>query len=148
MEKEILLEESLKRFNSILRYNYYLNESEKPLKDGVEINQYDAEGRKQGYWEEYVEDLTVWDEPETEFLFKGSYKDGKKDGYWEMYYPGDSQIMEKGNYKDGKKIGKWRHYADDGGDYTEFDYDKKSDKKSDLKKMTGLLKMAIDRSNK
>ena len=51
---------------------------EQPIKDGIRINQYTRDGKKDGYWEEY------WENGKLES--KGSYKDGKEDGVWEHYW--------------------------------------------------------------
>ena len=47
---------------------------EQPIKDGVRINQYDMEGIKQGYWEEY--------ENGGKYTTKGDYVNGLRNGIW------------------------------------------------------------------
>ena len=90
---------------------------EQPIKDGNPINQYDNEGFKQGYWEEYHDN--------GELFFKGNYKDDKKDGYWE-YYWSNGNVYSKGNYKNGGYDGEWFYYHPDGRlEYKElYEYDK------------------------
>ncbi len=51
---------------------------EQPIVDGVQINQYDMEGRKQGYWEDYFNNGKLYS--------KGNYVNGKEEGVWEWYY--------------------------------------------------------------
>lgn len=72
-----------------------------PIKDGVRINQYDIDGRKQGYWEYYFDD--------GEIQSKGSYINGKEEGIWEWYYYFSSVeynfLHIRSTYKDGKLNG-------------------------------------------
>jgi len=84
MKNKIFIPRKLSEGDS--RYNE-LNNSQ-PIKDGKRINQYDYEGRKQGYWEHYYSNGKLFS--------KGSYKDGKKDGYWECYYK-NGQLWRKTN---------------------------------------------------
>jgi antitoxin component YwqK of YwqJK toxin-antitoxin module len=60
--------------------------------NGVRINQYDMDGRKQGYWEDYYDNGKLWS--------KGSYVNGLRDGYWE-YYDINGGIWLKGNFING-----------------------------------------------
>ena len=78
---------------------------DQPIVNGKPINQYDMDGLKQGYWEEYEED--------DNSIQKGSYKDGKEDGYWE-YYGENGNLTSKGLYKDGGLEGEWKFYNDAG----------------------------------
>jgi hypothetical protein len=71
--------------------------------DGVQINQYDMGGKKQGYWEKYDEDN----------IEKGNYVDGKEEGIWEYFYP-NGQLSMKGSYKNGEYNGKWVFFHEDG----------------------------------
>jgi len=72
---------------------------DQPIVDGIQINQYDMEGNKQGYWEEYDGDN----------MEKGNYVDGKEEGLWETYYS-NGNLMYKGPYKNGLKDGIWELY--------------------------------------
>jgi hypothetical protein len=74
------------------------------LVDGVRINQYDMDGRKQGYWEDYYKN--------GDLLSKGSFKNGKRDGYWEWY--DDGKLNYNGSYKDGEWDGIWGFYNENG----------------------------------
>ena len=85
------------------RYSDWNNSQ--PIKDGVRINQYDPEGRKTGYWEEY------WDNGALDR--KGSYINGLMDGMWEIYYI-DGELYSRGSYKDGERNGEWFYYNYDG----------------------------------
>jgi antitoxin component YwqK of YwqJK toxin-antitoxin module len=76
-----------------------------PIKDGKRINQYDNEGNKTGYWEEY------WDNGALDR--KGSYINGLMDGMWEIYYI-DGELYSRGPYKDGERNGEWFYYNYDG----------------------------------
>jgi hypothetical protein len=81
------------------RYSDWNNSQ--PIKDGKKINQYDGEGRKQGYWEEYYNNGAL--------DRKGNYINGEKEGYWEFYYKNGFPEC-KGVYKDHKGNGIWRFY--------------------------------------
>jgi hypothetical protein len=77
-----------------------------PIIDGIKINQYGIDGRKQGYWEEYYDN--------GQLDTKGNYINDEKDGYWEWYYSnGDPEC--KGSYKNGKGEGTWRFYDKNDG---------------------------------
>jgi antitoxin component YwqK of YwqJK toxin-antitoxin module len=52
------------------------------------LNQYNSQGQKHGYWEEY-KDRPFWQ--------KGNYENNKKHGYWENYYD-NSEIKYKTFY--------------------------------------------------
>ena len=86
--------------NDDSRYAEWNNQQ--PIKDGKRINQYDPEGNKTGYWEEYYYDGTL--------EFKGSYKNKKLIGEWKDYFlTGElNQISFYSNT--GRKIGKWIIY--------------------------------------
>ena len=86
------------------RYSDWNNSQ--PIKDGVRINQYDPEGRKTGYWEEY------WD-GSTKLYSKGKYKKGNQEGMWE-YYENNGDLWIKGNYIDGEADGIWEDYWSNG----------------------------------
>jgi antitoxin component YwqK of YwqJK toxin-antitoxin module len=68
---------------------------EQPIIDGVQINQYDSEGNKDGIWEYYYSN--------GQLRFKNSFKDGEKDGIWE-YYWGNGELHSKELYKDDKFV--------------------------------------------
>ena len=69
---------------------------EQPIKDGVRINQYDSEGRRQGYWEYYYSNGNL--------SSKGNYINGKNDGVWEFYWNNGNLPLSKELYSDGKLI--------------------------------------------
>ena len=78
------------------RYTEWNNSQ--PIKDGIRINQYDHEGRKQGYWVE----LYNFPINEKKLTVKGNYINGKKDGYFIIYYPSGTVYL-KSFFKDGKR---------------------------------------------
>ena len=78
---------------------------EQPIKDGKEINQYDSEGNKQGYWENYNTNGKIES--------KGNYINNIRDGYWEYYYP-NGQLFIAGGYNNNQLVGEWLEYFDNG----------------------------------
>jgi antitoxin component YwqK of YwqJK toxin-antitoxin module len=64
-----------------------------PVVNGIQINQYDMDGRKQGYWEDYYVGS-------DDIFSKGAYLDGKMDGMWEWYW-NDGSLWSKGNHING-----------------------------------------------
>jgi antitoxin component YwqK of YwqJK toxin-antitoxin module len=71
---------------------------DQPIVDGVQINQYDIDGVKQGYWEEFNGDGILYS--------KGSYVNGKEEGIWEWYYNleyygGSNFLSVRSTFKDG-----------------------------------------------
>jgi antitoxin component YwqK of YwqJK toxin-antitoxin module/GH24 family phage-related lysozyme (muramidase) len=78
---------------------------EQPIKDGVRINQYDNEGRKQGYWEQYYDDGSLDG--------KGNYVNDMEDGYWEWYHE-NGQLASQGLSVDNQRDGIWEIYYDNG----------------------------------
>jgi antitoxin component YwqK of YwqJK toxin-antitoxin module len=76
---------------------------EQPVVDGKRINQYDSEGRKDGYWET----------DNGELFSKVYYKNGVRDGIWEIYW-NSGDLYYKGMYINGKKDGLWEWYYEDG----------------------------------
>jgi antitoxin component YwqK of YwqJK toxin-antitoxin module len=84
---------------------YTEHNNAQPIKDGIRINQYDIDGNKTGYWEEYHDNGNLW--------YKGSYKDGEMDGYW-VWYHSNGKLDSKGNYVDGERDGIWTDYHDNG----------------------------------
>jgi antitoxin component YwqK of YwqJK toxin-antitoxin module len=63
--------------------------------NGVRINQYDMDGRKQGYWEYYYENGRI--------RSKGNYVNGIWEGNWEWYYD-NGKISSKASYVNGYVI--------------------------------------------
>ena len=63
-----------------------------PIVDGKRINQYDMEGIKQGYWEEYYYNDQLW--------YKGSYVNGDMDGMWSEYRD-DGKLLLKTLFRNG-----------------------------------------------
>jgi antitoxin component YwqK of YwqJK toxin-antitoxin module/GH24 family phage-related lysozyme (muramidase) len=98
---------------------------EQPIVDGVQINQYTHDGKKDGIWEWYYDNGNLWSKGsyinglrdgyfeyygvDGELLYKGYYKDDKMDGIWEEYYE-NGQLKSKGSYKDDLKDGIWEEY--------------------------------------
>jgi antitoxin component YwqK of YwqJK toxin-antitoxin module len=76
-----------------------------PIINGKPINQYDGEGRKQGYWEHNAND--------DEYKRSGSYINDKKVGVWEWYYD-DGQLWYKGLFVNDKMEGIWEFYDENG----------------------------------
>ena len=75
------------------------------------INQYNTNGKEDGYWERYHSNGQLW--------YKGNYINGNRDGYWEGYYD-NGKLRYKGNYINGKKDGYWEVYHDGKLWYKEF----------------------------
>ena len=89
------------------RYSDWNNSQ--PIKNGKPINQYDSEGRKQGYWEEYWVGT-------NKLNSKGFYKDDKQDGVWKHYHhKGDDILWYEESHKNGKLIKTLLYYYDDNG---------------------------------
>jgi antitoxin component YwqK of YwqJK toxin-antitoxin module len=78
---------------------------EQPVVNGIQINQYDLDGIKQGYWEDYYLNGVL--------SYKGSFINGKKDGVWEEYWR-NGKLYSKGNYVNGIWEGNWEWYYDNG----------------------------------
>ena len=78
---------------------------EQPIVDGVQINQFTHDGKKQGYWEDEYD--------YGEVNGKGNYINDKKDGYWEYYWD-TGELFKQGTYKDGLRDGIWEEYFKDG----------------------------------
>jgi antitoxin component YwqK of YwqJK toxin-antitoxin module len=102
---------------------------EQPIVDGVQINQYTHDGKKESIWEEYYENgqleskglykdnikTGIWEDYYTngQLAGKGQFKNGKQDGIWEEYYE-NGKLSSKGLYKDGKYDGIWEYYYPNG----------------------------------
>jgi antitoxin component YwqK of YwqJK toxin-antitoxin module len=67
---------------------------EQPIVNGNPINQYDSEGRKQGYWEENLSNSLY------KLNSKGNYVDDVKDGMWVNYHS-DGSIWYEEEFKNG-----------------------------------------------
>ena len=78
---------------------------EQPIVNGIQINQYDSEGNKQGYWENYNTNGKIES--------KGNYINNIRDGYWEYYYP-NGQLFIAGGYNNNQLVGEWLEYFDNG----------------------------------
>ena len=63
-----------------------------------ECNQYNENGQRHGYWEDYWYQGQLW--------FKGYYVNGKLDGYWEEYHH-NGQLWFKGNFINCEQVGYW-----------------------------------------
>jgi len=74
---------------------------EQPIVDGVQINQYTHDGKKEGYWESYYDNGQLW--------IKCFYKNGELDGYWEKYFD-NGNLYSKGSYINGERDGIWEEY--------------------------------------
>jgi antitoxin component YwqK of YwqJK toxin-antitoxin module len=68
----------------------------------IKINQYDSEGNKDGYWEDYYSDGGVYSQ--------GNFKNNYQDGEWKYYY-GDGTLWVIGNFINGNKEGHWKKYG-------------------------------------
>jgi uncharacterized protein len=97
--------------NNDSRYTEHNNAQ--PMVDGLRINQYDIDGNKTGYWEEYFSN--------GELDFKGSYKNGLRDGYWVEYYS-SGNLWFKGSYKDDLRDGYWEWYHNNGKLHSKGNY--------------------------
>ena len=120
---------------------------EQPIANGIQINQYDINGKPIGYWDNWNDWDT--DEPTTgkgffikglkngmweeysnvsELIGKGIYKNGEKEGVWESYWK-NGNLAEKGSYKNGEKEGVWEQYLINGQLLNKGSYinDKKDD---------------------
>jgi antitoxin component YwqK of YwqJK toxin-antitoxin module len=94
---------------------------EQPIVDGVQINQYTHDGKPIGYWDNWVDDNDIlvgkglfvkgkkegyWEEYlDGELVGKGSYKNGKESGIWEFYE--DGEVYRKELFQSGKLVGRW-----------------------------------------
>lgn len=63
----------------------------------VPINQYNANGQKEGFWREKIDEGTI---------FELYYINGKRSGVFK-YFSGKGALISFGEYKDGKEIGTW-----------------------------------------
>lgn len=66
----------------------------------VPINQYNANGQKEGFWREKIDEGTI---------FELYYINGKRSGVFK-YFSGKGALISFGEYKDGKEIGTWYFY--------------------------------------
>ena len=92
---------------------------EKEVNGGIiKINQYDSEGRKQGYWEFY------WDDGVIEG--SGYFKNGVENGYFKNYYY-DGELESEGKQVNGEELGEhiyYNHPLYGGGIWIKIDYKK------------------------
>jgi antitoxin component YwqK of YwqJK toxin-antitoxin module len=79
-----------------------------PFKDGIQINQYDLDGRQQGMWFDY------YDEENTEIFRKGQYKNDIKVGNWKQYHYSGELCDDYIFSNTGRRIGKWKTYNSEG----------------------------------
>lgn len=68
------------------------------------INQYNANGQKEGFWREKIDEGTI---------FELYYINGKRSGVFK-YFSGKGALISFGEYKDGKEIGTWYFFHDKG----------------------------------
>lgn len=68
------------------------------------INQYNANGQKEGFWREKIDEGTI---------FELYYINGKRSGVFK-YFSGKGALISFGEYKDGKEIGTWYFFNDKG----------------------------------
>ena len=66
-----------------------------------DINQYNTNNQKHGYWEKYYFNGNLW--------FKGNYVNGERHGYWEEYYY-NGKLDYKCYYINGKECGLCEEY--------------------------------------
>ena len=78
--------------------------SEQPIVDGIQINQYNSEGKKTGLWE---------------YNFHNGakslkhYENGELNGY-AKYIWSNGNLSAEGIYSNNKQVGIWKHYNQDG----------------------------------
>ena len=75
----------------------------------------DAEGKKQGLWNEFY--------PDGKLKAKGDYKDNLKEGKWIYFYP-DGVVEQEGVFAKGKPEGIWKWYYPNGALLREENYKK------------------------
>ena len=63
--------------------------------DVKQINQYNSQGNREGYWEWYFKN--------GQLMCKGHYVNGKEEGYWEWYYD-NGQLSFKSHYVRGEQV--------------------------------------------
>lgn len=102
-----------------------------------EINKYDEEGFKHGFWKIYYYSK----------LEEGCYKHGLKDSVWK-YYRRDGSLHYEYNYENGSLMGPWKEYYENGQLTEEGSYYEDNpiglwrymDKNENLKKETYYIK--------
>lgn len=97
--KDIDLRESMFKPRNMDRWEKW--NSDQPEVDGVRINQYDSEGRKQGKWIEYYDNGSIFNIE--------NYKNDKLNGPWILYHSNGS-LNVVGGYIDGLRDGVWQYY--------------------------------------
>ena len=60
--------------------------------DVKQINQFNSQGNREGYWEEYYDN--------GQLSSKGHYVNGRREGFWEDYYD-NGQLAHKGHFVNG-----------------------------------------------
>ena len=105
--KIIITEEQKKNLFKIRNLDRWkIWNKEQPEVDGVRINQYDNEGRKQGYWEEYYDKNYLSE--------KGNYIDGVREGNW-IFFHTDGSIWYEEEFVNGNTGSKTiLYYYEDG----------------------------------
>jgi antitoxin component YwqK of YwqJK toxin-antitoxin module len=97
---------------------------EQPIVDGVQINQYTLNGKKDGLWVEFEKNKItsrieykngLWGGVYQTFYlngqiqYDGQTKDGELDGLWKMYHQ-NGNLKEIGSYVDSSPVGIWKTY--------------------------------------
>jgi hypothetical protein len=90
---------------------------EQPVVDGVQVNQYDNDGVKQGIWVTYYDKYYYDGTLES----KGNYINGSREGKWVFYTTGGDLDYEC-NYKNNKLNGLWVAYYQNGNFYNRGNY--------------------------
>jgi len=104
------------------RFNQW--NKEQPIVDGVQINQYTLNGKKDGLWVEFEKNKItsrieykngLWGGVYQTFYlngqiqYDGQTKDGELDGLWKMYHQ-NGNLKEIGSYVDSSPVGIWKTY--------------------------------------
>lgn len=88
--------------------DYYPNGQVK-MKGGV-----NPEGERNGVWQAWYQDGTIWSE--------GEFSNGLQHGYRKVYHP-NGQLRYEGNYESDKPSGEWIFYNDSGKEINRKQYD-------------------------
>lgn len=81
---------------------------------GGEINQKDAQGRKQGVWVYFGKDRPTAGYPADGKIEEGPYKDDRKEGIWTKYHNDGETPKLKGEYHNNRPSGAYTKFYADG----------------------------------
>ncbi len=79
-----------------------------------DINQKDAQGRKQGQWVVYGKDAPNKGYPADGKIEEGPYKDDRKNGTWTSYHKDGATPRLIGVYEDGRPKGTYKKFHENG----------------------------------